>query len=175
MKWVCIVTLLVTTSLARADASDELRNADYGVTGGVLAAITPAFVGGFLLSESDGKLQTQTSAIILMQAGFAIAPFIAHAGAGEYGRGLAFSAVPTASVVAMLVLLHDRPHLFVDANKNASRYVFASLLGLSVVSGVIGIWDGFGARDRVRKRMWKTIIAPQLLPGGGGLGLSHTF
>ena len=171
MKLLAIVALISVTTLARAEPADSTS----GVTGGLLAAIAPTLVGGILLAEGDGKTYTQASAIFLIQSGLVLAPFITHAASGEYARGFAFSAVPTASLIGMIALIHARPTLFADANRNSSRYVFATLLGVSVLSSVIGIADGFGARDRARRRQHKTLVMPTVLPNGGGLGLSHTF
>ncbi len=159
------VVLLIALGAARvgAEEGDAVPAAKATAIGGVLTALAPAVVSSALLSTSDSA-QTKTAAIHLVEWGLAVAPMVAHGTPREWKRGLAFSAVPVASAIAMSLLIGIRPITFTEGTKKDIQYAFAGLLSVSILSSGVGLIDGIMGIERA-KRLVKTSNAHALWIG----------
>src|SRR5438128_1417502 len=112
MRWVpavAVVPVLLAMS-AEARAADAADAPDEGAAlfAGAATALVPFAVGTTMLAAANDTGQRNGGAIVA-QAGLAFAPLVAHGVVSEWGRGLAFSAVPAACTVGSSVLLSVRP------------------------------------------------------------------
>src|SRR3984957_923344 len=75
------------------------------------AAINVAgmIVGGTIMATSHGANAPNNAGWMTMEACFTASPVVAHALAGEWGRGLAFAAVPAAVVGGTAALFQMAP------------------------------------------------------------------
>ena len=122
--------------------------------------------------------------LLVAGAGVALAPFAAHAVAGEWKRGAAFSAVPVATEIGISALLAARPDAVYHGDK-ITRTTFGVLFTADVFIAALGLVDASFAGDRQQERAAHALaksaaprlryVAPMALGGGFGLTLGGTL
>lgn len=116
------------------------------VTGIAVAGASLAY-GGTLLTTGRG-LAVKRDGLIVMDTGLTLAPLVAHAVAGEWGRGALFSLAPAVGEIGMAVLLSAHPDAAVKG-KNKSQRIYPVLISLSVLGSALGIFDAALADERL--------------------------
>jgi len=108
---------------------------------GALTLVVPLMVGSFLVARDDNpRLQNIGSTVML--AGFAAAPWVSHALAGRWGRGLAFGGAALAASAATWIVMAARDPY--DPNLgNRKRLPFGLLITTSFFFGAAGVTDSF--------------------------------
>ena len=106
---------------------------------------------------------------ITCSAGFTIAPFVAHAMMGEWLRGVAFSAVPLASVIGNSIVLGSNANLDQMPLNPDQRLVYAFTTA-GLLGSFIGLLDValFKSKPPVR-------VAPSISHSGAGVVLGGSF
>lgn len=164
------------------DDDDDTTGLMAFLTGAVTALIPMAI--GATIADRGKDDPAKNVGLLVAGAGLALSPFTAHAVAGEWKRGAAFSAVPVATEIAISVLLATRPDAVYHGDK-ASRTAFGILFTADVFIAALGLVDASFAGDRKRERAAHPpakSAAPRLryvaptAPGGGfGLTLGGTL
>ncbi len=116
-------------------------------------------------TANDSNVPTNTGWLI-MESGFVLAPFAAHATQGEWTRGLAFSALPAAAMGGTLGLFEHSPGIVLHGTLVQQRFLWG-LFGTGLVSSVIGVVDVTLARSHAGP----IALAPVVAPGQVGVEL----
>ena len=75
-----------------------------------------------------------------MESGFVLAPWTAHAALGQWTRGLAFAALPAATVGGAAGLFDYAPGTVLHGSLVQQRILWG-LFGAGLVSSVVGVLD----------------------------------
>jgi hypothetical protein len=98
---VVTATFLVAPS-ARAEGPDPALAFALGA-----ATVFAGFVvGGTLIAANQGDAAKTRAGWFAMESGFTVAPLAAHGLVGEWARGAAFAAVPTATTLATIPVFY---------------------------------------------------------------------
>jgi hypothetical protein len=160
-------TLLLAAVPARAQTSPAAAAFLSGA-----ATLAAGFVaGGFLIGAGDSNSASQENAgWLTIEAGFAVAPLVAHGVAGSWGRGAAFSAAPLVAFGGTAAVFQTKPSTIEHGSIEDQRVIW-SLFGVGLLSGVAGVIDAVLASDRPRS----IALAPLLGPGRMGLVVGATL
>jgi len=108
---------------------------------GALTLVVPFMVGSLLVARDDDRgLQNIGSTVML--AGFAVAPWVSHALAGRWGRGLAFGGAALAASAATWIVMAARDPYDPQLG-NRKRLPFGFLISTSFFLGAGGVADSF--------------------------------
>jgi len=108
---------------------------------GALTLVVPFVVGSALVArDDDTRLQNIGSTVML--AGFAAAPWVSHALAGRWGRGLAFGGAALAVSAATWFVMAARDP-YDQQLGNRKRLPFGFLISTSFFVGAGGVTDSF--------------------------------
>ena len=153
------VLLLVSSPAQAADSRPD------GVVAFAVGAVTifAGFaIGGTLVAASGQDAAKNEAGWLAIESGFALAPLTSHAVVGEWWRGAAFSAIPTASALGSVPIFLARQ----DAVENGPIpqqeglwWLFVAGLG----SSIIGVVDATFAPGRALR------VVPALGPHSAGL------
>ena len=145
---------LVVPSHARADEAFTLSVDPHGAPGpapnpralgaplaGAVTALAPLMVGSIMFAQ-DGSRSRQREAVFVMTGGFAAAPWVSHAVAGRWKRGVVFGLVSAAASAATLVAMAVRDP-FDPGIGNHQRLAFGFLLTGAFLAGAAGVVDSF--------------------------------
>jgi hypothetical protein len=160
--------LLVVTSatlLASLDAWADPVEADRDpVVAGIVGAAT-AFVGfavgGTLMGVTDSSA-VNMAGWLTMESGFALAPLTAHAVVGEWWRGIAFSALPTAATLGTVPVFLYNEGAVLNGTLPQQRWMYGFIVGDILASGV-------GVVDAVLAPRRSVYVVPTV--GAGTVGL----
>lgn len=108
---------------------------------GALTLIVPLIVGSVLVAQDDSP-RVQNIGSTVMLAGFAAAPFVSHAIAGRWGRGLGFGGAALAVSAATWIVMAARDP-YDPGLGNRKRLPFGFLLTASFFFGAGGVTDSF--------------------------------
>lgn len=142
----------------------------WSIVGGLLTALVPMAIGGSMLARDTIPLQQ--GGIYVMQGGWALAPFVSHAIAGEWGRGALLSIPGLAAEAGMAGVFAYDPDVAAQGTPS-SRVPFWILLGVSITGAAVGLGDSLLAGER-----WKTLhltVAPVVGRAQSGLVLGGVF
>jgi hypothetical protein len=156
----CIAVLVFASPAAHAAPPDPALALLVGASvfvGGFL-------VGGALLANANDDEGVARAGWLTIEGTFALAPFASHAVAGEWSRGLAFSAIPAAGVAGTAVVLGIVPGA-IDHGEAPARVTIWSCMTAGLLTGIAGVVDATFADRRVRS----VTVAP--MTGSGELGL----
>jgi len=149
--------LVPRTSRADTDASR-------GLLTGTAVLLLGFTVGGTVAATANGANGPTSTGWLLMESGFVFAPVAAHGAMGEWPRGLAFAALPAATMGGTVALFEDVPGAVLHGTLVQQRILWG-LFGAGLVASAIGVLDVAWAVPRARV----LAIAPML--GGGRMGL----
>jgi hypothetical protein len=161
-----IPAVLGAASTARADPPDPTT----GLVAGAAVLVASFTVGATFLATAEGDNGPSNAGWMIMQSGFALAPLAAHGVLGEWGRGLAFSALPTATTAGTLALFEAQPGTILHGSLPQQRFLWG-LFGVGLASSVVGIVDATLAAPRIGP----VAIAPAIGPGHLGIELGGSL
>jgi hypothetical protein len=126
-------------------------------------------VGGTILATSSNRSQ-DNAAWLTMNASFTLAPLAGHATAGEWGRGLLFSAPPALTLAGTGTLFAIEPDAVRHGNRIEQRWLWGFFTA-GLVTSAIGVIDGAFAGERAHS----VALVPQIGPGSAGMMLQGTL
>ena len=133
---------------------------------GAVTAIVPFAIGGTLMA-TGGDQTTRNVGAMITEGGFALAPITAHGVVSEWGRGLAFAALPIAGTGAMGTLIGIRPDA-VEGGALGTNYAFVIILLGTIMTSTVGVVDVLFAPERAKDHLRLTPVVGR---GVVGLGL----
>jgi hypothetical protein len=151
--------LVLAAAPARAEPDPAV-----GFVAGTAVLLLGFTVGGTVTATANGSNSSTNAGWLIMESGFVLAPSTAHAVLGQWGRGLAFSALPAAAVGGTVGLLDYSPGTVLSGTLVQQRFLWG-LFGVGLVSSVIGMIDVTFAGPRV------PAIAVAPIVGAGAMGL----
>jgi hypothetical protein len=125
-------------------------------------------IGATLVGVSGQDAATNEAGWFVIEGGFALAPLTAHAVVGEWGRGAAFAAVPTASMLGTVPIFLARQDALengVIPQQEGLWWLFAA----GLISGIVGVVDATFAPGRALR------IAPVAGPHEARLVIGGAF
>ncbi len=162
-----LVSLVVAAALVVAPARSA-RAAEPGPDAAVAVAIGAATIfaglaiGGTLVAASGENPSKNEAGWLVLEGGFALAPFAAHGVVGEWGRGAAFASLPAAAMLGSLpVFVADQDTI--GSGKITEQAVLWGCLVAGLATSVVGVIDAAFAPGRALR------VAPTLGPGQAGL------
>jgi hypothetical protein len=124
------------------------------VWAGVVGAAT-AFagfaIGGTIMGVTGDNSPVAMAGWLTMESGFALAPFTAHAVVGEWWRGVAFAALPTATTLSTIPVFAYNEGAVVHGSLPQQRWMYV-LLCTGILSSGVGVVDAVLAPIRRRGR-----------------------
>jgi hypothetical protein len=137
--------------------------------GGASVLVLGLGVGASLIGSDAGRV-TDVGGWMLMQSGFAAAPFVAHGFVGEWGRGLLFACPPLATTAGTAATFG------VDSNgvrhsPLSEQRILWSLFVVGLFSSAYGVVDSVFADTRARK----VVVTPVVGAGIAGLSVEGTL
>jgi hypothetical protein len=160
-----------TVSLRTPEAPDGAL----ALFAGSATAVAGFAAGGVLLGTSGDRNEPDNAGWLAIQGGFTLAPLVAHAVVGEWGRGALFSAVPAAMFGGSMGLIAYAPDVVSGGTLEQQRVLWA-FFGVAFVSSVVGVVDAVLAGGRSKPAAGTTGprslgLAPVATAGGAGLAL----
>jgi hypothetical protein len=157
----------VASTLALAASSARADNPAPGMTflAGASVLLAGFAVGGQILATSGGSTMKDNAGWLTIEGGFALAPFVSHALAGEWTRALAFAAPPAVMTGGTVALFQANPQT-IEHGEIGEQRVMWSLFGAGLIAGAVGVVDSTFAETRARS----VALAP--LIGSGRVGLT---
>jgi hypothetical protein len=153
---------LLTLPPSSARATEPDARPAVAVAVGAATIFAGFVIGGTLVAASGENPGKNEAGWLTIESGFALAPLTSHAVVGEWGRGAAFAALPTATTLGSVpVFLGDK-----DAVGSGTITQQAILWGLFVAglgTSAIGVIDAAFAPGRALH------VAPMLGPHQAGL------
>jgi len=120
-------------------------------------------VGGTLIATGTGDASKTTAGWLALESGVALAPFTAHAPAGEWGRGVLFASVPLATTLCSVPVFAADPGAVEHGSLEEQRVLWGLLVG-GLLASSAGVVDAAMVFGRVR-------VLPALGPRQAGLVL----
>jgi hypothetical protein len=155
----CLSTPVLATSPAAAEADPAM-----GVVVGSAVLLLGFTVGGAVVASANGTNGQTNAGWLVMESGFGLAPWAAHATLGQWTRGLAFAALPTVTVGGTVGLFDDSGGVVLHGTLVQQRILWG-LFGAGFASSVVGVLDvTFASR-----RSGSIAMAPMVGPGQVGM------
>jgi hypothetical protein len=153
---VVIAGALLASAPAYADTDPVLA----GIVGAA-TAFTGFAIGGTLMGVTGDNSAANMAGWLTMESGFALAPFTAHAVVGQWWRGVAFSALPTATTLGTVPVFLYNEGAVVHGSLPQQRWMYGLMVG-GILSSGVGVVDAVLAPGRA------LYVAPSL---GGAYGV----
>ena len=168
-----VAALAGVAAQAGAAAGDEREPAvGLAVGTGASVAIAPLLAGGVLFASTDDDGLRRTG-VYLAMAGLVVAPTVEHLAVHEYKRAAIFAALPLAALLTNVVVFQYDPKT-ASYGSAYTRTTFGVALTAATLGATVGLADTFGAADRWRAKH-RVMVAPTVVPGGGGLALGGRY
>ena len=116
-------------------------------------------VGATVTATANGSNIPTNTGWLIMESGFTLAPWTAHAMQGQWTRGLAFAALPAATVGGTVGLFEYEPGTVLHGTLVQQRILWG-LFGAGLVSSVIGVLDVTLAHPHAGPIALAPIVAP---------------
>jgi hypothetical protein len=152
-------SLVLAASPARAEPDPAV-----GVVAGTAVLLVGFTIGSTIAATANGLNGPTNAGWLVMESGFVLAPWTAHAALGQWTRGLAFAALPAATLGGTAGLLDSTPGTVLHGTIVQQRVLWG-LFGAGLVSGVIGVLDVAFTTPRPGS----VAMAPMVGPGQVGL------
>jgi hypothetical protein len=166
---IAVGVLSAALTLAATPAQAEPDPA-VGLVAGTAILLLGFTVGGTVVATAEGGAASTNAGWLVMESGFVLAPFTAHAALGQWTRGLAFAALPAATEGGTLGLFEYAPGTILHGSLVQQRILWG-LFGAGLVSSVIGVLDVTFASPRARS----IAVAPLVGERQVGLQLGGTL
>jgi hypothetical protein len=151
--------VVATPSAAHAEPDPGV-----GLVAGTAALLLGFTVGSTVVATANGSNTATNTGWLIMESGFVLAPWTAHAALGQWTRGLAFAALPAAATGGTVGLFDYSAGTVLHGTLVQQRILWG-LFGGGLASSVFGILDvTFGA-----PRAGTVAVAPMV--GSGQVGL----
>jgi hypothetical protein len=173
------LAMLAIATPSRADPPsakpEQVADGALALFAGSATAVAGFAAGGILLGTSGDRNEPNNAGWLAIQGGFTLAPLVAHAVVGEWGRGALFSAVPAAMFGGSAGLMAYAPDVVSGGTLEQQRVLWA-FFGVAFLSSVVGVVDAALAGGRSKTAAGATSarslrLAPVATPGGAGLAL----
>jgi hypothetical protein len=151
--------LVLATPSARAESDPGV-----GLVAGTAVLLLGFTVGSTVVATADGSNTATNNGWLIMESGFVLAPWTAHATLGQWTRGLAFAALPAATTGGTIGLFDYSAGTVLHGTIPQQRLLWG-LFGAGLASSVVGMLEVTFARPRVGP----VAVAP--IVGGGQVGL----
>ena len=172
--WVA-VAILVAVLGARASraAADQGTGSQAAVAAaaGFATIFVPLTIGSGLVAQNDALNRPQAPFLVI-DAGLALAPLVAHGLVGEWRRGLGFAALSTGGALLTQILIESSPEL-IQHGRATDRVLFGVLFTVALFSSAAGVADCLSAADRAPPP--RLTIHPIGGPGALGLAVGGTL
>jgi hypothetical protein len=155
----CLAAAVLGTTPAHAEPDPAV-----GFVAGTAVLLLGFTVGATVVAGANGSNGPTNAGWLIMESGFALAPWTAHAALGQWTRGLAFTAIPAATFGGTVGLVDYSPGTVLHGTLTEQRTLWG-LFGVGLASGVIGVVDVTFAGPRPRS----VAIAPMV--GAGEVGM----
>jgi hypothetical protein len=153
-----LAVALAVAAPARADDPDPA----VAIAVGAATIFVGFAVGGTLIAVTGDDAAKNEAGWFLIESGFALAPLTSHAVVGEWGRGAAFAAVPTATTLGTIPVFLLNP-ASVDHGTLPEQRVMWGLFCTGLAASMAGVIDtAFSPARRLH-------IAPVLGAGNAGV------
>jgi hypothetical protein len=152
-----------------AKASDSRPDTALAFATGALTLVLGMGTGASLIGSDAGRTQ-DIAGWMVMQSSFAVAPFVAHGVAGEWGRGLWFATPPFATTVGTATVFAVDSNAVRHSNLTQQRILW-SLFVVGIFSSAYGVVDATFADSRA----WRVVVAPVVGAGTAGLEIEGTL
>jgi hypothetical protein len=171
MRTPAALAALAAATLATAPAHAEERDPALAVAIGAATIFAGFAVGGTLIGltahpNAAEDVPSDTARNIAgwfaIQGGLALAPLTSHAVTGEWARGAAFAAVPTATTLASIPVFAVNPDVVDHGTLEQQRWLWGFLCG-GMAAAAVGVVDAAFAPGRAIR------VAPTVGPGTAGL------
>lgn len=126
-------------------------------------------VGASLIGSNAGR-PTDNAGWMVMQSGFAAAPFVAHGVAGEWGRGLLFACPPLATTAGTATVFAVDEKAVRHSALPEQRLLW-SLFVVGLFSSAYGVVDSTFADTRARR----LVVTPVAGLGSAGIDVEGTL
>ena len=137
-----LLALVAGAPAARADEpSSGPPTGSLWPTAGAATAVGTLMVGGSLMAQ-DNHPDLQKAGAIITAAGFATAPWIAHARSGRCNRALLFGLTSVATSLAMVITMQVTDP-YNPQTPNADRIPYGILLTTAFFAAAAGVVDGY--------------------------------
>jgi hypothetical protein len=140
-----VALLLFASSPARA--ADSHPGGAVAFVVGAATIFAGFAIGGTLVAASGEDASKNEAGWLAIETGFALAPLTSHAVVGEWSRGLAFSAIPTATALGSIPIFLATPSAVEDGIIPQQEGLWW-LFGAGLASAVIGVIDATFAPAR---------------------------
>jgi hypothetical protein len=127
--------LVLATPSARAEPDPGV-----GLVAGTAVLLLGFTVGSTIVATADGSNVATNTGWLVMESGFVLAPWTAHAALGQWTRGLAFAALPAATTGGTVGLLDDSPGTVLHGTLVRQRILWG-LFGAGLLSSMVGLLD----------------------------------
>ena len=131
-------------------------------------------VGAATLGNDELAGDRARAGWLTCSAGFAVAPFVAHAIMGQWLRGAAFSAVPLASVVGNAFVLGANSNVDQMPLNPDQRLVYAFTTA-GLLGSFIGLLDVVLYKPSKPRVVRWAHVAPSISRAGGGFVVGGSF
>ena len=135
--------LVLATPSARAESDPGV-----GLVAGTAVLLLGFTVGSTVVATADGSNTATNAGWLIMESGFVLAPWTAHAALGQWTRGLAFAALPAATTGGTIGLFDYSAGTVLHGTLPQQRILWG-LFGAGLVSGVAGTLEVIFASPRV--------------------------
>jgi hypothetical protein len=141
--------LLVVTAAALLASAPVYADTDPILAGivGAATAFTGFAVGGTLMGVTGDNSAANMAGWLTMESGFALAPFTAHAVVGEWWRGGAFAALPTATTLGTIPVFLSNEGAVLHGSLTQQRWMYGLMVG-GILSSGVGVVDAVLAPRR---------------------------
>lgn len=92
------------------------------------------------MGAGDGQSSLSNAGLLVIHSGLAIAPFTSHWATGLLGRGLAFAAMPAATLAGTALVVAFEANAVTHGSLPEQRWIWGLFVG-GMVSSVAGIVD----------------------------------
>jgi hypothetical protein len=173
--WASILALVLAVDLpATAPSPAEDESPPVGLVAGAATVMVPLIVGGVLLSHVKSP-RLETTGVIVMASGFALAPWVAHGIEGKWRRAALYGGI-SLTLSAAAVVAMEASDAFNPTVGNRVRIPMGIFLPLSMATSLFGVitsaFDRHGLERPPQLTLW---LAPAAGGAAGGVGWSGSL
>jgi hypothetical protein len=137
---------LVVTPGAFAQEPEEEQEAEapdrtLAFVAGMATAFAGFTLGGTMIATGGDDPAKTNAGWLVIQSGYALAPFTSHAVNGEWARGALFAALPTACIGGTVPVLLGQPNGAVDHGSIEEQRIMWSFFGVGLLASAVGVID----------------------------------
>jgi hypothetical protein len=170
VRFTCSFAAAAALCLAATPCRAEGRDPAASLFAGASVLAAGFTVGALLLTTSNASATESNAGWLTIESGIALAPFAAHAVAGEWARGLAFSALPAGAIGGTAALFQYDPGTIAHGSLPEQRWLW-SMFSVALAASTAGIVDALLSGPDAPMRARSIVVAPTVASGRVGLVL----